>query len=436
MAALSDFFDRLRAPSASRGAPVFAARQAEGANLAMLLQFYSSLSARFQLMSGRHDAGSAAEAERRIADILAPIDDPRAEAAEFSWRAAYIAETLMTALMRDEEIRAEVAERLEDRRVQADAAGMALCLQCREALDPPAPDLGRARALLRQAVVADQWRRSVRVEIDRLAGRYRLRLNQAFLLTLFLFLSVLFIRPDSVADQVGLDLLAVTRDSGGGYSGLLTAILAGLMGGSFSTLVFSKTIAARSIEEMQAISSKVQILMRLLVGGGGASILYFFFETGLITGVAIPNLDTLAFAKVSLGVDAGPAPDPAQKFGIYVPNKDVSLLMIWSFLAGFSESLVPQMLTRVETASGGPPSQGPLPSPPPRAPSAPPTPDAPDPAREARTDEDPAPRRPTPPRAADAPATPGDETGSEALPRASDAALDASTIPRAPRPRG
>ena len=150
MAALSDFFDRLRAPSASRGAPVFAARQAEGANLAMLLQFYSSLSARFQLMSGRHDAGSAAEAERRIADILAPIDDPRAEAAEFSWRAAYIAETLMTALMRDEEIRAEVAERLEDRRVQADAAGRCVCNAERRSIRPRPTWGGRGRCCARR----------------------------------------------------------------------------------------------------------------------------------------------------------------------------------------------------------------------------------------------------------------------------------------------
>ena len=50
-----------------------------------------------------------------------------------------------------------------------------------------------------------------------------------------------------------------------------------------------------------------------------------------------------------------PAPEGAKNFGELIPNTEISLLMIWSFLAGFSESFVPRMLTQVEgaTSAGG-----------------------------------------------------------------------------------
>ncbi len=35
-----------------------------------------------------------------------------------------------------------------------------------------------------------------------------------------------------------------------------------------------------------------------------------------------------------------------------VPNKHLALLIIWSFLAGYSQTLVPSLLTRTEARAG------------------------------------------------------------------------------------
>ncbi|MEQ9124650.1 MAG: hypothetical protein RIM80_19030 [Alphaproteobacteria bacterium] len=54
-----------------------------------------------------------------------------------------------------------------------------------------------------------------------------------------------------------------------------------------------------------------------------------------------PKLGAIGFSSMN-------GETPASNYWSMVPNKDLSLLMIWGVLAGFSEKLVSTMLARVD----------------------------------------------------------------------------------------
>lgn len=125
------------------------------------------------------------------------------------------------------------------------------------------------------------------------------------------------------------------------YPGLLVAMASGLFGATFSMLVKYRARAAQGSEDdLQAALAWYTLLTRASVGLGASAVLYFFFESGLLNGTLWPNLAQLKFEVSQVGGSGATA---------VVPNKDWCLLVIWTFLAGFSESLVPNILTQTET---------------------------------------------------------------------------------------
>lgn len=124
------------------------------------------------------------------------------------------------------------------------------------------------------------------------------------------------------------------------YPGLLIAMSAGFLGATFSMLIQSqRRVSEGSLEDLNVASSWHTLIVRGSVGLGGAVILYFFFESGLLEGSLWPNLEKLDFAEVE-----GAA-------GLRIPNQHWCLLVIWCFLAGFSETLVPTILQDTEHKS-------------------------------------------------------------------------------------
>ena len=70
----------------------------------------------------------------------------------------------------------------------------------------------------------------------------------------------------------------------------------------------------------------------------GAVVLYFFLQSGLISGSLLPDVTKLDTDSLqSIGIH-----------GMIVPNKTWALMVVWSFLAGFSERLVPNILSSTE----------------------------------------------------------------------------------------
>jgi hypothetical protein len=122
------------------------------------------------------------------------------------------------------------------------------------------------------------------------------------------------------------------------YPGLIVALASGFFGATFSMLVQTQRRTAEgSLDDISSASDWRTLIVRASVGLGAAAILYFFFRSGLLQGSLWPNLSELGF-------------DPLTNAGTerLVPNQHWCLLVIWCFLSGFSESLVPNLLTKTE----------------------------------------------------------------------------------------
>ncbi len=125
-----------------------------------------------------------------------------------------------------------------------------------------------------------------------------------------------------------------------GFTVIIFALASGFFGASFFMLIQLQTrMKESSLSDIREMWKWSFIFLRCLVGIGGALILYFIFQSDLLGGSIWPNLVKLNF-------------DSCCKVGgtseLYVPNKDLSLLIVWSFLAGYSQTLVPSILVTTE----------------------------------------------------------------------------------------
>lgn len=75
------------------------------------------------------------------------------------------------------------------------------------------------------------------------------------------------------------------------------------------------------------------LFLRILYGMIGAIVFYYFIRSGLLGGTAFP---VLTRAPPTDGVTGS----------IPAPSQDIAKLIVWSFLAGFSERLVSDALNR------------------------------------------------------------------------------------------
>ncbi len=143
---------------------------------------------------------------------------------------------------------------------------------------------------------------------------------------------------------------------------LYTVLTVGAFGAYFSRLIEILQSGDRlSIRELQSSKSWSSLFLRGAVGMCGALVVFFFLKSGLIGGGIFPDFKQLGFDFADY-----PAFDDAGKAGkisaenimrTIEPSKNLALLAMWSFLAGFSERLVPTILSQTEasfanTASG------------------------------------------------------------------------------------
>ncbi len=136
--------------------------------------------------------------------------------------------------------------------------------------------------------------------------------------------------PTFMIDQVEkiADLLEIEPGDKGDL--IVTAMAAGWMGTSFSMLIGLKNrIQISSISDLKVIHRFDYIFSRALIGMISSLMLFYAFQSDILTGTFFPVFDPL---------------NPQHP----LDEKNTALLVIWSFISGFSEKLVPDLLIKTE----------------------------------------------------------------------------------------
>jgi len=126
------------------------------------------------------------------------------------------------------------------------------------------------------------------------------------------------------------------------FTGWNYAFAAGLFGATFFMLVeFQRRLPESGTTELRELWTIRMIGLRCAVGIGGATILYFLFQTELLGGAGLwPNIGNLTFKPLSGSAEWW-------LFGeveFRLPGPNTARLIVWCFLAGYSQGLVPSIL--------------------------------------------------------------------------------------------
>ena len=272
-------------------------------------QFYVTLRAYVARLSPE-DEGRSPKSFKQIEDLL---NDGRP-----TWSAAYQIEQLIVDLFDERTLEVELQSRLLEAESSLRPALAAQYGKLAGALKTPA----ERRALLGRLVNDLQWRYTVNEvrrtyckEISKITG-------MVFIVAIGFF--------------AAFALLSI-----GGYSmPLLLAGSAGGWGAGFSMLSSLKArLDAADLDSLKLMKTRWILWSRPLIGVGAATILYFFMAAGLLEGPLFPKLSSVDV--VAPGTSAMRA-----------------LMIVWCFLAGFSERLVPALLAKTEDRASGQPSPG------------------------------------------------------------------------------
>lgn len=130
-----------------------------------------------------------------------------------------------------------------------------------------------------------------------------------------------------------------------------TALTAGLFGAYFSRLLYIQANSnIMSVGELKAARELTSIFLRGSVGMCGALVVFFFLRSGMVDGSLFPKFDDLTIKEGSVPLfTSDTKTDSVRQI---LPSPSLALLAIWCFLAGFSERLVPSILSSTEQALG------------------------------------------------------------------------------------
>ena len=295
---------------------------------------YHKLRVEFQAVHGPaapdgDDADGTAACYDRLRRTLA--DEGRRDAPD--WPALFDADVCLLRLLSGPSLAAK-AERL--RIDHADAAGRA-----RPAADPALPPGCDERVVRAQAI--ELLSEIGRLRITRHAfTRMRNRLVAAVTGMVLVAVLTLTLMADPVAGRSS------------SAAALVTVAVVGMLGGSISSVsrVFALTWSAElagSIDDLRATyrGLLLNVCASVLQGAVFALAAYALFAAGLLQGSLFPRFrdssDPLVRDQTLAFFERGPASHP-----------DFAKALVWSFVAGFSERLVPDFLRNLRLSAGPP----------------------------------------------------------------------------------
>lgn len=265
----------------------------------LLEQFYSSLDAMYlKAKKGNINVEEFSEVTSRIEKLLQ---------SEKSWRNAYQIEQLMPQIYDDETLEVELGRRLVDAKYVLSEDTVQYYTNTAQS-----GERAEKHALIDRLINDLQWRYQLR-QLERDYKRLiRIRTSTVFVLSVLVFFLALALAK---FDLIPTDIVLYA-----------TAITSGWFGAAFSMLIGLRDRLAQSgLDELRVNYRYDFLASRVVIGIGAAFILYFFLRAELLTGSIFPDLNNSVLSP-----------------------KDASLFVIWTFIAGFSEKFVPNLLAKAE----------------------------------------------------------------------------------------
>ena len=321
---------------------------ADHASFYMLRLFRTNLEVRLRTID---ESSLQSDCQKKIyaavTDMLKTPDKGSATARHVEWDDMYTAESLIAVLLSGPQLREEIGSRLQQLAGESLTEAETLRRDYEKLLTPPAagpkvePDDGLLRAFLLRVMEAIHWNAKKKY----LARPIRKEATKSILWGLLISFFLLVVPYGYLIADFTSAQIAVSKMWS--LFALYTALTAGLLGAFFSRLIrIQRNWDDMTLEEVFLNREFSYSLLRAGVGMCGALIVYFFLRSGIAEGALFPNFTDVRIEFVSV-IDPS-----AVQMTFVMPSKALALLTFWCFLAGFSEALVPGILSSTERQLG------------------------------------------------------------------------------------